>query len=236
MVYLLRRSLLHRPVAPSDGATALSVAQANNATHFWQAADYDVAGWDDAIASVTLSNSGTSNALASTVSEVDVVAIDESVGAYLQATFSYADPYEMLFLAQPNNISNNASVLTTSDGIVGLFFSGGFAWRFRGGSSPQTAPIQPVADWQVFYINPAADGTTRIKVGGSTIETLSAGATSPSGLILGARSGGSFPSDLDVAYFAMNTNGDWSDANINAIAQQMLIDAAALSPLWSDIT
>lgn len=235
------RVLIHHIPTPSPspgGDTLLDVATTNNATHLWQATNYLTTGWVDDIASLTLTNQGANDAAAVQVSGVDTVEFNTAQQAYVGVSLTYTEPFEFLFLGRlRDTVGSQEIILGCDTGVDGFIQrSASSIWQIKGSITKSAGDaISADTNWHVFYARFGGDATTQLKVGvNAFIED--AGTFTPNAVVFGARGSGARISDFSLVNAAVNTDGDWTNSEINNIANKMVSDASALSPSWSDLT
>lgn len=238
-----RRSLLSpRPSpapSPSPGGDPLvSISQSNNATHLWRAETYEASGWVDDISSLALANEGSADALLTAVSGVDTVETVASSPSYLQVSIALAEPFEVLYLGRMTTAGGSRMVSFAATGAdLDLYKSNGGSWAVTRINTFNTN-IANDQEFKVFYLRYNEDSSI-IKLGANAAATFGeTNAVTANIISLGVRGSqlGTTTSNTNFTAIAFNADGNWSNANINAIATQMVSDASALSPAWSNIT
>lgn len=225
-----RRSLILPYAAPSPSPSPasdlLSAAIANNATHLWRANDYSTTtGWSDAIAGINLAITGT---VAKTTSS-DVTIVTFIPSSSVTGAIVNAEPFEILMLASASSTAGNTifTRFSTTNTNYRIRISSG-SWQI----SASTQVTVSVANtlWNVVYTKFTGVNPSLFKAGDSALTNANAGSASASlnALTLGL-------GNVSFNAVAMNTLGNWTTANRNAIASQMVAEASGLSPIWTAI-
>jgi hypothetical protein len=232
----------------SSGGTLLSVAQSNNTSHLWLAGtDYSVDGsnvatWTDQIASLDLVSPANRAPATIIDSGITVLETDRFLnngsgqGQLLQASLSYSQPMQAIALLKWNEPFGSFFCGSVVSPLVSTLYIGSGNYFIADTRIETYVPSIPNnTSYAVVYFK--VDGANgELKVGLSGLSTADSGTPKAiDGITLFARGDDSSECSVSLAAFAFNTSGNWTTANINAIANQMVADYSALSPDWSDV-